>query len=162
MVALPLSSAPVASQRTRIATILSAGFVLATGICLTFAPHHLWLTYMSLAATTLLAAVAYTADPRPRPRGLRLVGNGRVLVRGLDEWTMYLYEVPFDRASSEQQSAALEQLLANSGVLRTPLPVCHALKFRARMASRVSLCDLRGERSAPHLGPATPLRDAPD
>ncbi len=112
MLDLPFASPPVpppeASQRTRTATLLSAVCIAATWICQSLVPHHFRLLYVSLAAATLLAAVGYTADPRPRSSGLKPVGNGRVLIRSLDDWMMYQYNVPFDRATVEQQSHALD------------------------------------------------------
>ena len=98
----------MATRRLLIATVLSAVLLVAAFICLGAAAHPRWLAYALVGAAALLAMGGYAQSIRFVPGRLPLFGKGRVLVRGLDDWTMYQYNVPFDQASAEQQSHALD------------------------------------------------------
>ena len=99
---------PSAARRLLAATIVAALLFVASLLCLVDSVHPVWLAYAFAAFAALLAGSSYALSIRHVPGRLPLFGKGRVLVRSLDDWTMYQYNVPFDKASAEQQSHALD------------------------------------------------------
>ena len=70
--------------------------------------HAVWLKATLAGVACVLCSTVYALRIRHRTGRLLLFGKGRVLVRSLDDWTEYQYNVPFEQATAEQQSRALD------------------------------------------------------
>lgn len=97
-----------AAKATSVATGLSLVSLIAAWVCAARANQSSRVVMALAGLAAALAAAAYAAGMRPRPGRLPGFGRGKVLVRSLDDWTQYQYGVPFDGASAEQQSQALD------------------------------------------------------
>ena len=107
-VSSPSHHLPFFARLRRVTTSVAAASLLASWFCLGCSVHPVRTAYVLAAAAALFAGGSYAFDIRFVPGRLPLFGNNRVLVRSLDDWTMYQYNLPFDQANAEQQSHALD------------------------------------------------------
>ncbi len=98
---------PSRLQVMRLATTTASVLLISAWGCAIFISDRDWPAIVLSTIAAFLASGAYGFNVRPKLNRLPMFGKDKVLVRSLDEWTLYQYGLLFDQTSPEQQSDAL-------------------------------------------------------
>lgn len=111
LVMLQKTSTPLKPVWTRNTTLFTASvgaLLLATSWSMLVSGKPTFVPTLLAGVAAVLSGAAFALNTRHQAGRLLGFGMKYVQVRSLDEWTLYQYELPYDKSSPEQQNEALK------------------------------------------------------